>query len=178
MSLKSNIQRVVFNQALKKKTRQNQVKYHPFNLAKTKSFAFLLDISDGKPLYVQQAIAFAEKLRKRGKEVSLLAYTNAETRTEGQVFDCFCRKDLNWALVPKGDVVDAFLAKEYDVLINFYFEESKALDFITRTAAAHFRIGYYDEDRTDLYDLMVHNPTMDIDTMIRQIEYGMGIINT
>lgn len=177
MSLKSNIQQVVFNQALKKRSRQNKVNLHPFNLAKAKSFAFLFDISEGKPNITAKILAFAAKLRKKGKEVTLLAYIDALEKPENSGFDSFCKKDLNWAFVPKGEAVDTFLGKEYDVLIDFYLQDCQPLDFLTTAAAAHFRIGYYQEHRTRFYDLMVHNPATDFDTMIRQIEYGMEIVN-
>ena len=177
MSLKSTMQRVVFNQALKKRTQQNKGKSTPFNLNKAKSFAFLLNLSEEKAIAIEKVMAFAEKLRKKGKEVTLLGYTDALEAPTNLGFDCFCKKDLNWALVPKGPVVDAFLAKEYDVLINFYLYDCQALDFMTSAVGANFRVGYYIEERTEYYDLMVHNRNKDFDAMIRQIEYGMGIVN-
>ncbi len=177
MSLKSSIQNIFYQQALKRKkatVKSNELT----NLSKAKSVALLIDISSGMDTEVNKAVLdYAQNLRKRGKIVTVFAFTSEPKIPEGLDFDSFCKKDLNWALVPKGRKVDEFLSKEFDILISLYSGESGALDFLAQSAKAKLTVGYYREKQSDFYDLMVHNRSQNFDKAMKQIDKVLMMIN-
>jgi hypothetical protein len=148
------------------------------NLPRASSIALLVDISSGVDTLENKAVfEYAQSLRKLGKDVKVFAFTTEAKVPEGLDFDCFCKKDLNWALVPKGAKVDEFLSKEFDILISLYFSESQPLDFIAQAARVKLRVGYYREGGRDFYDLMVHNKSKNFEKALKQINQALMMIN-
>jgi len=178
MSLKSSLQQTFYKQALKRRVQRAALKRVPMNMSKASSIAILIDISAGSDTIINKAaFSFAASLRKLGKEVSIFAFIAEPKVPEGLDFDCFCKKDLNWALVPKGPKVEAFLAKPYDILFGLFLTGSKALDYIIQVAKTQLNVGYYEPDRTHLYDLMVHNSEQDIEKAMKQMQDTLLRIN-
>ncbi len=178
MGLTDNIRQLAYNKALKQKQEQNKIQREPFQWKKAKRFVLLLHLSESaQGLSEEKVKDYAERLGRQGKEVTILAYTPAPQKPEGLGFECLCKKDLNWAKIPKGPIVEAFLSQKFDVLIHTYFQDCSPLDFLSQAAKVGFRVGYYQAHRTHLFDLMLHNPAQDIEKMIEQIEPALKLIN-
>ncbi len=177
MNLKSSIQKTFYRKSLKKKVKKN-IATVPMNMSKASSVAMLLDITDGiDSPFNQAALKYRDQLEKKGKKVELLAYTNDVKVPEALGFDCFCRKDLNWALVPKGPLTNSFLSKAFDILFVFYKNESDALDFLAQTSDSKLVAGYYDENKKDFIHLMVHNEKADFARAVDQLDNLLQKIN-
>lgn len=178
MSLKSSLQHTFYKQALKRRQQQAALKRVPMNMGKASAIAILIDISAGLDSIINKAaLGFAASLRKLGKEVSIFAFIAELKVPEGLEFDCFCKKDLNWALVPKGPKVEAFLEKPYDILFGLFLNESKALDYLIQAAKTQLSVGYYEPERTHLYDLMVHNAEQNFEKALKQMQETLQKIN-
>jgi len=147
------------------------------SFVRASKIAILVDITTIDSDRLQIISEFIKRLKKLDKAIFNLAYTNELVVPEHLPFKCFCKKDLNWALVPKGDVVEGFLAREYDILINLNLEKSKPLEFINKVCKAHLCVGYYQPDQTPLFDLMLHNPEKNFQLFTQQIEKNLRQIN-
>jgi hypothetical protein len=160
MSLLSSIQHTFYNIALKKYLR-NAASKSKMNLGLSKNIAVILDVSEGLHTPINKAaLTLVTKMKDLKKNVRLLAYSADVKNPEFTDFSelkCFCKKDLNWALVPKEKQVGEFLNEKYDILFAMFLNEAKPLDFILSASSAHLKVGYYQPEKTEKLDLMVHN---------------------
>jgi hypothetical protein len=175
MSIKSNLQQNAYQSALKKQ-RSAPKNRKALNFKQMDRIALLFDLSQDANIQ-QIALDYANRLKKLNKKVSLLAYTNDSVVPEGLPFDCFCKKDTNWANVPKSDQIQSFLQEQYDLLISLYLKESPALDFILQAADAQMIAGYYRAEHIDWYDLMVHNKETNLSKACEQLQKHLNWIN-
>jgi hypothetical protein len=107
----------------------------------------------------------------------LLAYIDLPKVPDVLGFDAFCKKDLNWAMVPKGAVFENFLAQEYDILLCLYQESPEGLEFIAEATAAVIKAGFYKSDDAFQPDLMVHNKNKDFFKILNQLDELLKRIN-
>lgn len=176
MSIKSNFQQSAYLNALKKQ-RSAQQDRKALNLKQIDRIAILFELSEAENIQ-QIAQDYAQRLKKLNKKVRLLAYTPEVIIPEGLPFDCFCKKETNWANVPtKSEVVQDFLENKYDLLISLYRKDSAPLDFILQAANAKMIAGYHRPEREDWYDLMVHNKKADLPKACEQLQKHLNWIN-
>ena len=178
MSLINSIQNTFFKQALKRKKKTAGGNISAMNFSNAKSIAVLIDL--GKDTESQDAtivLKYINSLRGYGKTISLLAYIDLPKVPDVLGFDAFCKKDLNWALVPKGAVCENFLAKEYDILLCLYQESPEGLEFIAEATAAVIKAGFYKSDDAFQPDLMVHNKNKDFFKILNQLDELLKRIN-
>jgi len=99
-------------------------------------------------------LRFSKLLRSDGKSVKLLAFVDRSLKGENQPFPTFSKKDLDWALLPKSNIVFEFMEKPFDLLLNFSQKEILPLEYIAATSNARFRVGMASQ-KTYCYDLMI-----------------------
>jgi hypothetical protein len=93
-------------------------------------------------------------------------------------FDYFTKDELNWHYEPTAQQVLDFEAKEYDILINLERQPSLPLEFIQLKSAAKLKVGYYQADREDFFDLMLDLPDKaTFDEYVKQINPYLTKIN-
>lgn len=100
------------------------------------------------------AMKYAENLKAKGKKVKLLGFFDNQMEDENFTFDHFNRKQLDWALRPKSEVVSAFLKQPFDYLINIEPETNLYSEYIATLSQAHLKVGPYTE-QSACYDLMI-----------------------
>ena len=98
---------------------------------------------------------FAEMLRNKGKTVEIMAYVNDKKIDHKGDIALFNPKAVNWYGVPLDPRVNTFANKPFDLLICALLEESKPLEYIAYLSKAKYRVGPFDENKTDCYDLMI-----------------------
>jgi hypothetical protein len=158
MSIVSGLQQAFYNMALKKFQRNAEPK-RKMNLGISKDIAVLMDVSEGLDTPVNKAAQnLINQLKGLKKTVRVLAYSSDNKNPEFSDFICFCKKDTNWALVPKGNSISEFLSGKYDILFAYYLNDSKPLDFILNATSAQLKAGYYQVEKSETLDVMVHNP--------------------
>lgn len=138
---------------LKQVLRQHVAPRKTINLADSSEIGILFDATD--PDKVSLINQFADSLKKEKKHVVLLGYYDQPKRAINFNFSYFNRKNLNWHLQPKGDIVDEFLNRKFDILINAYTAENLPLEYVSAMSQAAFRMGAYNKDKTYAYDFMV-----------------------
>ena len=70
-------------------------------------------------------------------------------------FDAFCLKDLNWYRIPHGNVVQNFIAEEYDVLIDLTLRDHLPLQYIMAKSKARFKVGRLSDANAHFLDMMI-----------------------
>jgi hypothetical protein len=178
VSLINSIQNIFLRQALKRKKKTAGGNISAMNFSSAKSIALLFDLGkDTESEHLNIVLKYIDSLRKGGKIVTMLAYIDLPKVPEGLGFDAFCKKDLNWAKVPKGTVCENFLAKEYDILICLYQESPEGLEFLAEATAAVIKAGFYKSQDAFQPDLMVHNKNNDFSRALNQLDELLKKVN-
>lgn len=93
--------------------------------------------------------------------------------------DILTSKDLNWYKFPVKPFVKDFLTEEFDILIDFSLSEHIPLLYLSANAKAGIKIGKFDENHQDYFDLMIDLPgDATLEFFISQVMYYFNKINT
>ena len=115
-NFKTKIGQIVFQNQLKSNKRKKEV----CNLENAKSVGILYEATNEDQ--IQQIQPFVSYFFDLRKEVKALGYVNAKKlsycHTPKLQYDFFYLKDLNWYKKPQNYIIDNFIKKEYDILIN------------------------------------------------------------
>ncbi len=115
---------------------------------------------------------FIKKLNEQNLKVRVACYT--EQKFVPHYFipkllqDIITLKDLNWYYQPQKPFVKDFLEEEFDILIDLSLAEFFPLLYLAAKTKAGLKIGRFDENHQDYYDLMIDVPADS------SIEYFMG----
>ena len=92
-------------------------------------------------------------------------------------YDFFYQKDLNWYYKPQNYIIDNFVQKEYDILINLCDSSIIPIKYLVASSMAHFKIGIYEEEY-EIYDLMISlKEDKSIDKLMIEIKRYLKLIN-
>lgn len=97
-------------------------------------------------------------LNKKDISVTTMGYVDSDVLIDHYLirkgFDFFTHKDLNWYSKPGGEKVEAFISKEFDILINLSLEKFLPIDFVLAESRAKFKVGKLFDDHA-LMDMMI-----------------------
>ena len=92
-------------------------------------------------------------------------------------YDFFNKKDLNWYYKPQNYIIDNFVKKEYDILINLCDSSCIPVKYLVASSIAHFKIGQH-EDGYEIYDLMIAlKEDKSMGELMREIKHYINLIN-
>ena len=116
------------------------------------------------------------------KDVKALGYVNANQlsycHTPKLQYDFFYQKDLNWYYKPQNYIIDNFVKKEYDILINLCDSSCIPIKYLVASSIAHFKIGQHEEGY-EIYDLMIAlKEDKSIEKLMHEIKHYINLINT
>jgi len=129
------------------------VKKESISFEAAKKIGILFDATDIANYSVVRK--FEAEYKKKNKSVELFGFINSKNPNAALYFKFFSRKDINWFYKPKSGLVDDFMNRKFDILINAYIEESKPLLYISTLSKASLRVGLYFPEYTDASDMMV-----------------------
>ena len=112
---------------------------------------------------------FVQKLRNKGKRVTLFAFFNGKEKPS-LAFNFFNKKEVNWYGIPKGETVNKFLNETFDLLYCLFNGEHLPLEYIGAMTQSHFKVGPYTDDLIR-YDLMIDTENIDLQDFIHNIEF-------
>ncbi len=159
------------NSFLKKEISSHQAGRSSMSIEDAKSIGILFDGTD--PGNRKLVLDYAEKLKKAGKKISLLAFYNSKQESEELDFPHFNRKQLDFALRPKTPEVLEFIEKQFDLLLNVCNQSVLQLDYVAARSKAKFRVGPFTE-KTFCYDLMIdHSGKNDLGAFLQQVIFYM-----
>ncbi len=121
---------------------------------------------------------YAEDYKKKGKKVKLLAYIDSKNPNPELGYPYFSKKDLNWYYKPSSALVDEFINRKFDILVNAYLEEKLPLLYISTFAKANLRVGLYFPEHTDASDMMITvRSEQSINNFFEEINHYLNIFS-
>jgi hypothetical protein len=92
--------------------------------------------------------------------------------------DIITFKDLNWYFQPQKVFVKDFVEENFDILLDLTLTDNLPLLYLAVRSKAGLKIGRFQEDHQEYYDLMIDLPSeSSIEYFIEQIMYYLQKIN-
>ena len=115
------------------------------------------------------------------KDVKALGYVNDKKlsycHTPKLQYDFFYQKDLNWFYKPQNYIIDNFVKRDYDILINLCDSSCIPIKYLVAKSIARFKIGMYEEN-FDIYDLVIElKKEKSIQKLMDEIKHYINLIN-
>lgn len=161
---------------LKRNLYSNREKtFHNFSSAET--IDILFDARNDIELKVSKD--FIKFLTENGKQVSALGFVDSEEKISSYLYrkgiDFIYLKNLKRSLNPKNPVIDEFVLKSPDILINLCLEDLPALRYIIGMSKAKFKISGITNDKHA--DFMIDlKPGKNTSYLVQQLKHYLNII--
>ena len=172
---KKKVGKWVFQRELQTNSRTKEVR----NLDDAQSIGILYDATSEQQIkIIKPFVSYFFNLKK---DVKALGYVNAKElsycHTPKLQYDFFYQKDLNWYYKPQNYIIDNFIMKEYDILINLCDSNIIPIKYLVASSIAHFKIGIHEEDY-EIYDLMISlKEDKSMHKLIHEIKHYINLIN-
>ncbi len=164
------------NRSLRKKLKQLQRSPGAVNVENAQSIGLIFEAvhSDVR----QSALAYAEKWRKKGKKVELLAFLDLKKVEEDLPFPYFSKREIDWLKRPQGPSVQHFLNTPIDILICLSAHPGPALQYLVAISPAPLKVGAYEEDKESYFDMMIDPGNKeDVNFFLKQVDFYLEKIN-
>ena len=172
---KQKVGKWVFQRELKINKRSKAV----CNLEDANSIGILYDATSEEQIkMVKPFVSYFFDLKK---DVKALGYVNSKQlsfhHTPKLQYDFFYQKDLNWYYKPQNYIIDNFVKKEYDILINLCDSSIIPIKYLVASSIAHFKIGIH-EQNYEIYDLMISlKDDKSMEKLMHEIKHYINLIN-
>ena len=172
---KQKVGKWVFQRELKTNKRTKEV----CNLDNAQSIGILYDATYEEQIKtVKPFVSYFFDLKK---DVKALGYVNSKQlsfhHTPKLQYDFFYQKDLNWYYKPQNYIIDNFVKKEYDILINLCDSSIIPIKYLVASSIAHFKIGIHEENY-EIYDLMISlKDDKSMEKLMHEIKHYINLIN-
>lgn len=129
------------------------------NLAMTVKVGIIYYVTDEKAH--SQVRNYVKKIKEEVgiTKIMALGYYNGKTLPHylhaKLNFDVFGQKDLNWYRIPHGNVVQNFVAEEYDILIDLTVHDLLPLQYLLAKSKARFKVGRMSDTNAHFLDMMI-----------------------
>ena len=174
-NFKHKIGRWVFQKDLRTNKRLKEVS----NLEKAKSIGILYEATNAEQIKkIEPFVKYFFALRK---DVKALGYVNKTKLDDCHIprlnYDFFYKKDLNWYYKPQNYIIDNFIKKEYDILINLSDSSCIPIKYLVASSMARFKIGQFEEGY-EIYDLMIKlDKEEGLERLMEEIKHYLNLIN-
>ncbi len=174
--LRLKIASFVLNKKIKKIARTKQV----INLNSAKTIGIVFNNQNQKSNDIIKE--FVNFLSQKNIQVYIVEFINKKIKTDNYVkkgFNYFSLNDLNWYYKPKSIIVDEFINKELDILIDLSLDSScYPVQYINALSKAKFKVGKFYETQ-NYFDFMINiDKNNDLSFFIEQIKHYLIMINS
>jgi hypothetical protein len=182
MSIFKNIKQFIANRALKLELQdvQKDKKPNKFKFDKAKTVGILFDATNAEDYeIVKRYVVYLREHQKRIKVIGYFSTKQIPTLTYSKLeYDFFSVKELNWLGKPTSPVIQNFINEEYDLLIDLNIHDHFALKYISALSKAAFKVGKYDENNIETFDMMIDaDNTKTVKYFLRQIDTYITMLN-
>ena len=129
--------------------------------------------------YFYEREELVQELVKNGieeKDVKVLVFKNKIKKNEQFDYPVFSNKDLSWtATFDKSEVKD-FIARKFDLLINYYDTEKSALLLVSNQSKASFKVGFTSIDKK-LNHFMINTNAENYKVFVDELFKYLKILN-
>ena len=173
--IKHKIGKFVFQRDLKHNKRHKSV----YNLKDAKSIGILFEATTKEQ--VKEVKPLVDYFFKLKKDVKAFGFVNSKRYEECHIpklqYDFFNKKDLNWYYKPQNYIIENFVKKEYDILINLSNSDCIPIKYLVASSLAHFKIGQFEEGY-EIYDLMIKlDKEKGKERLMEEIKHYLNLIN-
>lgn len=174
-----NIKHKVGQWVFQKELTHNKRTKSVCNLASAKSVGILYEATNIEQ--IKKIEPFVKYFFDLKKDVKALGFVNKKKLADCHIpklnYDFFYRKDLNWYYKPQNYIINNFVKKEYDILINLSDSRCIPIKYLVASSVAHFKIGQF-EEAYQIYDLMINmKKEKNTDMLMQEIINYLKIIN-
>ena len=173
--IKYKIGQWVFQKDLRTNKRLKEVS----SLEAAESIGILYEATDSEQ--IKKIEPFVKYFFELKKDVKALGYVNQKRLNNCHIpklnYDFFYLKDLNWYYKPQNYIIENFVKKEYDILINLSDSNCIPIKYLVANSLAHFKIGQFEEGY-EIYDLMIKlDKERGTERLMEEIKHYLNLIN-
>ncbi len=118
----------------------------------------------------------AKTLKINANELEILSLVSLKKEEVSIFTNTFSEKEIGWKGTLKSQVIKDFVAKDFDLLINFYETENLALQLVTAISKAKFKVGIFKADE-NLNDLIIQTKLKDQTIFKTELVKYLNILN-
>jgi len=129
--------------------------------------------------YFYEREALVEELVQHGIEesdIKVLVFKNKIKKNERFDYPVFSHRDLSWAATFDKSDVKEFIARRFDLLINYYDTEKAALLLVSNQSKATFKVGFASIDKK-LNHFMIDTTAENYKVFIDELFKYLKILN-
>ncbi len=119
-------------------------------------------------------------LRERKKDVKALVYLPyinlLEYIPQKLSIDFVTPNDLSFYYHLQGTRVHDFIARDFDILLDFNFMKFFPLETVTAISHAKFKVGYYDDDHLAMYDMILKSNIHNLEEVIKHSMHYLEMV--
>ncbi len=150
-----------------------------FNFKTAKRIGIVFDASD-ETVY-KKVSDFVRYLQNMKIIVKAIGYNKGSQMPHYCIpklsYDYYSSKDINWFEKPSNKFIDDFINKEFDILIDFNLNNNLSSTYIVGVSKAKFKLGVFDENKTDIYDFMIKlEDSTNLNEFIKQLIHYLTIL--
>lgn len=159
------------NAAIRKKWDRNKAVVVPASWENVKSIGILYDATN--PACTQAITILQNQLVTENKKVNILAFinTNKKELVPADKLDVtyISKKDISFNKIPKESVIEKFIEKPFDYLIDLNIQEHIPLHYISVNSLAKMKVGKAYSKNNHLNFNILINKTDDLANDIQQL---------
>lgn len=182
MSIFKNIKLAIANKVLQLELKDRIKVRNPvkFNFDHVKTVGILFDATNPEDYeLVKRYVVYLREHRKKVKAIGFFNTKGIHEMTYSKLeYDFFSIKELNWFGKPSTAVIKNFINEEFDLLIDLNIQDHFPLKYISALSKANFKVGKYQENETETYDLMIDaDNTKTLKYFLRQVDAYVIMLN-
>lgn len=176
MNLVKRIKTFFYNLSLRRAIKNIAgTKREMINIEAAKNIGILYNAS--KVNDVLSISKFEEQLKAQCKTVFKLGYQNQGGKEDPGV-GIVNKNNINLFGIASDPKVDRFQSKKTDILICAFNDECLPLEYIAATSKAKFRVGAFNQSKTNYYELMINTgANQDLSYLLQQVLHFLKVIN-
>lgn len=176
MQLVKQIKGFFYNLALNKAIKGvENVQRQMINIDHAKNIGILFNAT--KPEEVLTISKFVDQLKTQERNVHILGYQNLGSKNEaGERF--FNNETVSFFGIPKDEKIVEFQKLNLDILICAFKDECLPLEYVAATSKARFRVGAFNQSKTNYYELMINTGSdNNLPYLLQQVHHFLKVIN-
>ncbi|WP_297762224.1 hypothetical protein [uncultured Muriicola sp.] len=131
-----------------------------------------LDTFQNADLFYQ----FIDMFNLRPNAVKIMGYRGFYDKNSPYSTPVFSDKDLGWGGAVENSYALEFLTKEYDLLVNYYTQDTLILKLMTVKTKARIKVGFAEID-PELNDLILQTQLQDFNTFKTELKKYLNVMN-
>jgi len=139
-----------------------------------KSIGCIVDVDefDGPEVFYE----LIEEFSLRPNAIKIVGYKREHDKNSPYSIQMFTDRDLGWKGQIENGYVLEFLSREYDLLINYYQQDSLILKLLSVRTAARLKVGLGGQD-PKMNDLILNMPMKDFKLFKSELKKYLKVLN-